>query len=115
MAAGSHGCSAPRSPGELHSRIMTSLCFRCCGTRTERCKGSWKDCVSSYRRAGLREGCQQEVKCRRVRCLSIFSARTRFPLDQSFHGSVGRLVVPELLLAVLVLGSHGREEGDDGW
>lgn len=113
MAAESGGRLAPCSPGELRSCIVTSLCFRCCGTRMECCGGSWKGCVSSYGRAGLREGCQQEVK--RRRCLSISSARTRFPLDWIFHGGVGWLVVPELLLPVLALGSHGRDEGGSGW
>lgn len=45
----------------------------------------------------------------------ILSARTKFPLDPSLHGGVGRIVVSELLLPVLVLGSHGREEGEHGW
>lgn len=45
----------------------------------------------------------------------VLSAVTKFPLPPSLHGSVGRLAVPELLLPVLVLGSHGKEEGEDGW
>lgn len=44
------------------------------------------------------------------------SAGTKLPLDPSLHGSVGRLLVPELLLLpLLVLGSCGREGGEDGW
>lgn len=52
------------------SCVLTSVCFRCCTTRTERCEGSCKGCASSCRRAGLREGCQQQVTCRRAQCPS---------------------------------------------
>lgn len=115
-AAGSYGLLATRSPGKLHSCTITSLYLRCCGTRTACCGGSWKRCVFSCgRRAGPSEGCQLQVKCRRVCCISILTKSKVF-WWWGFHGSVEWLVVPEpLLLLFLALGSLGRKEGSDGW
>lgn len=96
------------SLGKLHSCIVACLCLRCCGTRMTCCRESWKSCVSSCRRAGLREGCWLEVKCRRVWGISVCLARARFCGDGG-SGSV------EWLLLVVALGSHAREEGNDGW
>lgn len=50
---------------------------------------------------------------------NLLSARTKLPLHPSVHGRVGRLLLPELLLPVLVLGGKkekmgGEEEGDGG-
>lgn len=83
-AAESRGLLATRSPGKLHSCIITFL--RCCGTRTACCGGSWKRCVfSCSRRAGPSEGCRLQVKHRRVCCSSVLT-RARFPGGGTFMG-----------------------------
>lgn len=67
-AGGSPSCSCALDAAGALSCVLTSVCFRCCTTKTERCEGSCKGCASSCRRAGLREGCQQQVTCRRAQC-----------------------------------------------
>lgn len=50
------------------SCALSSFCCRCCTTRTERCEGSCRGCACSCRRAGLGQGCLQQVNCSKAQC-----------------------------------------------